>query len=64
MNDREKWRERVEISVLAARHDDDDDDILYIIYIYVCVCVWLCNNKKMMQMKKILQEKVLFAATV
>ena len=26
MNDREKWRERVRISVLAARHDDDDDD--------------------------------------
>ena len=27
MNDREKWRERVRISVLAARHDDDDDDV-------------------------------------
>ena len=26
MNDREKWRERLMISVLAARHDDDDDD--------------------------------------
>ena len=26
MNDREKWRERSGISVLAARHDDDDDD--------------------------------------
>ena len=26
MNDREKWRERVRISVLPARHDDDDDD--------------------------------------
>ena len=26
INDREKWRERVRISVLAARHDDDDDD--------------------------------------
>ena len=25
MNDREKWRERVWDSVLAARHDDDDD---------------------------------------
>ena len=25
MNDREKWRERVRISLLAARHDDDDD---------------------------------------
>ena len=24
MNDREKWRERVRISVLAARHDDDN----------------------------------------
>ena len=24
MNDREKWRERVRISVLAARHDDDE----------------------------------------
>ena len=23
MNDREKWRERVRIPVLAARHDDD-----------------------------------------
>ena len=28
MNDREKWRERVRISVLAAQHDDDDDDNL------------------------------------
>ena len=26
MNHREKWRERVGISVLPARHDDDDDD--------------------------------------
>ena len=26
MNDREKWRERSGISVLATRHDDDDDD--------------------------------------
>ena len=26
MNDRETWRERVRMSVLAARHDDDDDD--------------------------------------
>ena len=26
MNDREKWRERFRVSVLAARHDDDDDD--------------------------------------
>ena len=26
MNDREKWRERSGISVLAVRHDDDDDD--------------------------------------
>ena len=26
MNDWEKWRERIMISVLAARHDDDDDD--------------------------------------
>ena len=25
MNEREKWRERVRISVLAARHDDDDE---------------------------------------
>ena len=25
MNDREKWRERVKISMLAARHDDDDE---------------------------------------
>ena len=25
MNDREEWRERSGISVLAARHDDDDD---------------------------------------
>ena len=25
MNDREKWRERFRISVLAARHDGDDD---------------------------------------
>ena len=25
MNDREKWRERVRISVLPARHDDNDD---------------------------------------
>ena len=24
MNDREKWRERSGISVLAARHDDED----------------------------------------
>ena len=31
MNDREKWRERVGISVLAARHDDDD------IYIYIYI---------------------------
>ena len=26
MNDREKWRERSGISVLAARHDDDDQE--------------------------------------
>ena len=26
MDDREEWRERSGISVLAARHDDDDDD--------------------------------------
>ena len=25
MNDREKWQEKVRMSVLAARHDDDDD---------------------------------------
>ena len=25
MNDRKEWRERVRLSVLAARHDDDDD---------------------------------------
>ena len=25
MNDRETWRERVRISVLAARHDDDEE---------------------------------------
>ena len=24
MNDMEKWRERIRISVLAARHDDDE----------------------------------------
>ena len=27
MNDREKWRERVRISMRAPRHDDDDDDM-------------------------------------
>ena len=32
MNDREKWRERVRISVLAARHDDNDDISLQIIF--------------------------------
>ena len=26
MNDGEKWRERVRLSVLTAQHDDDDDD--------------------------------------
>ena len=50
MNDREKWRERVRISVLPARHDNDDDIYIYI-YIYIgytdildisfmCVCVY------------------------
>ena len=28
MNDWEKWRERVRISLRAARHDDDDDDFI------------------------------------
>ena len=33
MNDREKWRERVRDSVLAARHDDDED-------IYTHIYIW------------------------
>ena len=28
INDWEEWRERVWISVLAARHDDDDDEVV------------------------------------
>ena len=46
MNDREKWRERSGISVLAARHDDDDDDnifyhILYYIIYYVIILLFI-----------------------
>ena len=36
MNDREKWRERVRISVLAARHDDDDDLALNNVQRLIC----------------------------
>ena len=32
MNDRETWRERSGISMLAARHDDDDDDASMLYY--------------------------------
>ena len=45
MNDREKWRERVRISVLAARHDNNDDDYIYIsiyIYIYIYSYIYMC----------------------
>ena len=53
MNNREKWRERVGDSVLAARHDDDDDDEYIYIYIYIykpvelllkCVASYSCNG--------------------
>ena len=44
MNDRETWRERVGISVLAARHDDDVVKGLKIAIILYRRCLCVLNN--------------------
>ena len=42
MNDREKWRERVRVSMLTTWHDD----IYIYIYIYIYILNWHCDQTK------------------